>query len=112
MRYRGLPMTRWLAGTWLALGLLGCAGMVPAPAPSEGPGVPKQLQQRQVIVTLAPATPERWAHLATELAQTYAVRQVGAFPLTSLGIQCIVLQIPADRTVEDVLARLATDPRV
>jgi subtilisin family serine protease len=105
-------MTRWLAGTWLALVLLGCAGTVPAPAPSEGPGVPKQLQQRQVIVTLAPATPERWAYLATELAQTYAVRQVGAFPLTSLGIQCIVLQIPPERAVDEVLTQLAADPRV
>src|SRR5215471_2066645 len=112
MRYRGLPTTRWLAGTWLALVLLGCAGTVPAPAPSEGPGVPKQLQQHQVIVTLAPATPERWAYLATELAQTYAVRQVGAFPLTSLGIQCIVLQIPPERVVDEVLTQLTADPRV
>src|SRR5262252_4344042 len=112
MRDRGRHLTRWLVSTGIALVLLGCAARSPAPAPPSGVDVPKQLQQRQIIITLAPATAERWARLATELAQTYDVRQVGAFPLTSLGIQCVVLQIPAERAMEDVLTQLAADPRV
>src|SRR5262245_55795035 len=101
MPYCALLIIRWLGGAWIALAILGCAGVLPSAAPPGEADVPKQLQQRQVIVTLAPATPERWARLATELAQTYAVRQVGAFPLTSLGIQCVVFQIPAERAMED-----------
>jgi len=74
--------------------------------------VPKQLQTRQVIVTLAPATQERWASLTQALAHEYNLSQIGAFPLASLGIQCVVFQVPAERAVEDIVARLAADPRV
>jgi subtilisin family serine protease len=74
--------------------------------------VPKQLQPHQVIVTLAPATPEQWAHLTATLASEYSLVQVGAFPLASLGIQCVVFQVPAEGAVEDIVARLAADPRV
>src|SRR5262245_51551038 len=103
MHYHRLLIICWLTVTWIMLTMLGCARVSPPAAPPEGAGVPKQLQQQQVIVTLAPATPERWASLATALAQTYDVRQVGAFPLTSLGVQCLVFQIPPERTMEDVL---------
>src|SRR6266511_2360336 len=93
---------------------MGCAGVLqPASGPGgDGGGVPKQLQSRQVIVTLAPASPERWAYLTNAIAQTYDLPQVGAFPLTSLGVQCVVFQIPEGRAVEDVIAHLAADPRV
>src|SRR5262245_16742093 len=74
--------------------------------------VPAQLQSHQVIVTLAPATPQRWAGIRGALARTYGLREVGAFPLESLGVQCVVFQVPADRRVDDVLARLAADPLV
>jgi subtilisin family serine protease len=70
------------------------------------------LQSRQVIVTLPPAAPERWAGLTHSIAQAYNLPLVGAFPLTSLGIQCLVFQIPAEQAIEDVIARLAADPQV
>ena len=74
--------------------------------------MPKQLQTRQVIVTLAPATPEHWASLTRALAHEYNLSQVGAFPLSSLGIQCIVFQVPAERAVEGIVVQLAADQRV
>ena len=37
---------------------------------------------------------------------------MGAFPLLSLGVQCLVFQIPEGRAVDEVMARLAADPRV
>jgi subtilisin family serine protease len=74
--------------------------------------VPKQLQSRQVIVLLAPTTPERRGSLDQPLAQAYDLSQVGAFPLLSLGVQCLVFQIPEGRAVDEVMARLAADPRV
>jgi subtilisin family serine protease len=93
---------------------LGCAG-VPQPAiePStDGGNIPKQLQTRQVIVTLPPASPERWAQLTNAIAQAYHLPQAGAFPLTSLGVQCVVFQVPEGQDVKTAMARLTADPRV
>lgn len=120
-RYRKVVMidallraTCWFLCLWLALAATGCRGAFRQPTPSAEPmaGVPKQLLNRQVIVTLAPASAEQWAHMATDLAQTYGLPKVGAFPLTSIGVQCIVFQLPADRSMRKVLTALAADPRV
>jgi subtilisin family serine protease len=97
------------------LGLLtpSCGSLAPAENPgSDSEAVPRQLQARQLIVTLAPATPEVWAVLAKELSADYGLDQVGAFPLTSLGVQCVVFQVAARRPLDDALAQLAADPRV
>ena len=37
---------------------------------------------------------------------------MGAFPLSSLGVQCVVFQIPERRSVDEVIARLTADPLV
>jgi subtilisin family serine protease len=105
---------RWVVVMGLFLLAMGCATPRPPDSGSNGAvaRVPKQLLAHQIIVTLAPATPEHWTQMAQALAQTYDLPQVGAFPLNSLGIQCIVYQIPANRPVADILQRLATDPRV
>jgi len=100
-----------LAG--LALLTAGCSGLALQQRADEEPeALPRQLQARQVIVTLAPATPEVWATLAKELSGDYGLDQVGAFPLTSLGVQCVVFQVSASRPLDDVLAQLTVDPRV
>jgi subtilisin family serine protease len=88
--------------------LTACASLE---APRDG-GIPRQLQSRQVIVTLAAAAPERWAEIRESLAFTYGVLDVGAFPLSSLGVQCVVFQIPERRSVDQVIERLAADPLV
>jgi subtilisin family serine protease len=100
-----------LAG--LALLTAGCSGLaLQQGVGEEGEALPRQLQARQVIVTLAPATPEVWATLAKELSGEYGLDQVGAFPLTSLGVQCVVFQVSENRPLDDVLAQLTVDPRV
>lgn len=99
---------RWCTLGWLAFILTGCASLE---APGGDP-VPRQLQSRQVIVTLAPASPERWANIREALAFTYGVQDVGAFPLSSLGVQCAVFQVSESRSVDEVIALLAADPRV
>ena len=93
----------------LALILAACAGLGDTPGDS---AVPRQLQSRQVIVTLAAAAPERWASIRAALASTHGVREVGAFPLSSLSVQCVVFQIAEDHSVDEVIARLAADPQV
>jgi hypothetical protein len=67
---------------------MGCAGIVQhiAQTPGDGGSVPRQLQARQLTVTLPPSTPERWAALTHNIAHTYNLPQIGAFPLTSLGV--------------------------
>src|SRR5215213_11826516 len=91
----------------------GCSGLALQLRGDEEPeALPRQLQARQVIVTLAPATPEVWATLAKELSGDYGLDQVGAFPLTSLGVQCVVFQVSENRPLDDVLAQLTADPRV
>jgi subtilisin family serine protease len=105
-------MRRWLVCIGAVLVVLGCAGPVRQVTRPEDLSVPKQLQTQQVIVTLAPATLEQWANLTKALAYEYNLSQVGAFPLASLGIQCVVFQVPAERAVADIIARLEADPRV
>jgi hypothetical protein len=105
-------MIRLLSLAWLMLLGLGCSGLsLPAGVGEETPAFPRQLQARQLIVTLAPATPEIWAGLAQDLSAEYGLVQVGAFPLTSLGVQCVVFQV-TDRPLDEVLAQLTVDPRV
>jgi subtilisin family serine protease len=105
---RILPL---LAG--LALLTSGCSGFpLQRGADEDAEALPRQLQARQVIVTLAPAAPEVWATLAKELSGEYGLDQVGAFPLTSLGVQCVVFQLSENRPLDDVLAELTADPRV
>ena len=100
-----------LAG--LALLTAGCGGFALREGVGEdGEALPRQLQARQLIVTLAPATPEVWATLAKELSGEYGLDQVGAFPLTSLGVQCVVFQVSENRPLDNVLAQLTADPRV
>ncbi len=94
--------------------ILGCAG-TPQPIPSSteaGTDRSKPINASQVIVTLASASPERWTHLATELAQTYRLTQIGAFPLDSLSVQCIVYKVSEGQSPQGVIDTLSTDPRV
>src|SRR5262249_11000123 len=94
-------MIRLWALAWLVLLTQSCATSSPSLGLGEEKGtLPRQLQARQVIVTLAPDTPERWALLSEELAREYGLPHVGAFPLTSLGVQCVVFQVTDDRPVD------------
>lgn len=104
----------WLLCTGLVLVAMGCRGFLqPSTPPAERvEGVPKQLLAQQVIVTLASASAEQWARMAATLSQMYDLPQVGAFPLASIGVQCIVFQLPEDRSMAEVLTQLEADPLV
>jgi hypothetical protein len=97
----------------LALLAAGCSSLAQLEgAREEAEPLPRQLQARQLIVTLPPAAPEVRATVAQELSGEYVLDQVGAFPLSSLGVQCIGFQVGENRPLDDVLARLTADPRV
>ena len=92
----------------------GCATTSPGTAAraAEGDALPKQLVERVVVVTLAPASSGSSDRITAELASAHGLRHVGAFPLTSISVHCVVFEVPANRTMEEVVQSLAADPRV
>ena len=97
---------------WIALVLMGCSPLGRAGTGDPDGPIPRQLQSRQVIVTLAPAALERGTSIRAALARAHDLREVGAFPLASLAVQCVVFQAADDRSAEEVVVQLAADPRV
>jgi subtilisin family serine protease len=94
------------------LALLGCVSVDPHWPAAETAEVPKQLQSRQIIITLANDTPERWTAVAQALASEYRLQQSGSFPLNSIRVQCLVFKVPPDRLIADLIDALQADPRV
>ena len=92
----------------------GCATTSPGTGarPAEGDALPKQLVERVVVVTLAPVSSDSPDRIPVELAGAHGLRHVGAFPLTSIGVHCLVFEVPANRAMDEVLRRLAADRRV
>ncbi|HOW75303.1 MAG TPA: S8 family serine peptidase [Candidatus Competibacteraceae bacterium] len=76
------------------------------------PGVPKQLQSRQIIVALAEKERPQWPAITQELQGRYQLRSVGEFPLTSIGVQCLVFQVPSGQSLEATIDQLQADPRI
>jgi subtilisin family serine protease len=97
---------------WVVVAALGCAEVSRHAGLRTDEGVPRQLQGHQIIVTLPPVSPEQQAALVQRLTQEYNLLQAGAFPLDSLGLQCLVLRIPEGQEVGDVMARLTADPHI
>ncbi len=110
------PKRWWMAGAVGAalLALTACAGSPDQEtvAVIDEPGVPKQLRSRQIIVALPDRLRAEWPAIDRELQEQYRLRPVGEFPLTSIGVQCLVYQVPADQPLDTVIAKLKTDPRV
>jgi len=46
------------------------------------------------------------------LTDTYRLREVSGWPIRSLGIHCVVFQLPPNMTAAQTIARLRQDPRV
>ena len=111
-----LPVVRWCV---LAAGLawaLGCAELSNRTRAltviAKSTPVPKQLRERQVIVTLAADTPQHWVGITQALTTEYGLSKAGEFPLTSIKVQCVVFQVPANRSIGAIADRLDADPRV
>lgn len=101
-----------LAGFLLGvLPILGCAGAGAPPAPSSADPFPDTGQQ--LMVTYPPAPPALWSRNSVDLAQTYGLRLIGSWTMASLGgEQCVIFEILRGRSADDVVRRIASDPRV
>src|SRR5262245_66184929 len=98
------PRPRWWILLPCAALLASCAAFQTAPSTSDA--IPEQLHDRQLIVTLASAPSELWESMRGTLARSHGLREIGAFPLLSFGVQCVVFQLPVDRLIEVVIVRL------
>lgn len=96
-----------------ALLALACGGSVPAPS-NPGNPLPDVTvgTEQQVMVTYPPGPPSQWARTTSDLAQNYGLRTVFAWTLASLGEQCVVFEVPRNRSMPDVIRLLASDRRV
>jgi subtilisin family serine protease len=83
-----------------------------AARPTEGDALPTQLAERVVVVSLTPAPSDNPDRIPVELAGAHGLRHVGAFPLTSIGVNCLVFEVPSNRPMDEVLRGLAADRRV
>lgn len=73
---------------------------------------PKQFTERQILVTLAAKDKERWPALEQELLRDYPLIRSGAFPLDSIGVQCLVFIVPRQSNMTQLIATLSNDERV
>ncbi len=74
--------------------------------------LPKQFMARQILVTLAAKDKSRWSFIEQELLRDYPLTKSGAFPLDSLGIQCLVFIISEQSDMPKLVAELLSDARV
>jgi len=116
---------------WLAATSLSCASRDAnraAPAQAEAPRLARQIlvtfpdeRQGRVPVT-EPASGYRprgdygnstWSlRVAEQLAEDYGLRPLEQWPISALGVHCVVYEIAADQTLDDTLRRLAGDKRI
>ena len=125
-------MRRGLAALLPALWLAGCA-VVPGgadPAAAQMRGEPAGLILLTVANPVPPAmgqpgsTPHGYDSMplyaaggdalaeAAAIERDYGLREVAAWPIAPLQVHCLALQLPAGASREELLARLARDPRV
>jgi subtilisin family serine protease len=104
-----LPRAAALAGLLL---LLGCAGTTPGPANGGAAAADPPPADRQVMITYPPGPPTLWARTTADLAQNYGMRTIYSWTMASLGEQCVVFEVPRDRSPQELARRLAADPRV
>jgi subtilisin family serine protease len=83
----------------------------PGTGASQAPRDPPDFS-RQVMVTLPPGPTRLWDRVRNDLAAIYGLRPVYAWPLPSIGEQCIVFDVPKRRTPSEVARLLERDRRV
>jgi subtilisin family serine protease len=79
---------------------------------SDNPALPKQMLARQVLVTLPDSLKPKWSAIRTELAKQHTILETGEFPLSSIGVDCLVYKIPDKLPMDQIIAKLRSDKRI
>jgi Subtilase family len=125
-------MTRSLM-TWLVLLFMAACAVAP-PAPPAPRGVDLKMgqdfqrdQRALILVTMteaehrrltegqdvaASALPPRYGELLQRWEQRFGIRRVADWPLSSLGVRCLVFEITGTRSRDDIVRELAATERV
>ncbi len=132
------PAIRNLSAACLLLAALGCSsGGMPSPraaAPETPPAADGAANERRILVTLTQAAPaplrgagsssrgyagspeyaltERTRRIVARLAREHRLLEVEGWPIRALGVYCVVFEVPAGRSVDEVVELLAGDSRV
>jgi subtilisin family serine protease len=126
-------MKAWIFSLIIAIALAGCAGRASNyPLLAEN-GVSNVQSDRRILVTFVdrsinrylPANPSdpyqprgqyansSWSErVATNLADRHGIRLLAQWPVTVLGVACVVYEVPADRPLEQTLQSIAEDKQV
>ncbi|MEQ1527834.1 MAG: S8 family serine peptidase [Methylococcales bacterium] len=99
---------RVILGATVVMALPGCAQLVGVPNTE----LPKQMLARQVLVTLPDALKPKWSAIGLELAKQHALTETGEFPLSSIGVDCLVYKVPEQLQLQQVIDKLRSDKRV
>lgn len=91
--------------------LFGCTGISPGFFEGMDP-LPKQMVSRQVLVTLPENLKADWGTIREELAQQNDILKSGEFLLPSIGVDCLVYEVPAQENLKKVIQQLRADARV
>lgn len=100
-------ISTWLLAASLGTGLCACAATNLTVGKT-----PKQFRDNQIIITLPKETRDYWPAITQALIEDYGLQASGDFPLDSIGVQCVVFDVPAAWSYADKLKRLDHDPRV
>lgn len=110
---RGSRAILWrLAALAIANAMLSGCATTAGDTIASGDPVPRQLETRQLIVTLASELEAHWSRIPALLAADHGLELKGQFPLTSIGVQCVVFRVAEPRSVEEAAAELRRDPWV
>ncbi|MBK8814556.1 MAG: S8 family serine peptidase [Methylococcaceae bacterium] len=104
---RGLSLLLGAASLWLSA----CSQFTDRLL-SDNDGVPKQMLARQVLVTLPDRLKPQWSAIKSELAHRHAIEETGEFPLSAIGVDCLVYKIPEHQPFADTIEKLKADKRI
>jgi subtilisin family serine protease len=93
------------------MGLGGCSANNPALFGSADE-LPKQFQDRQILVTLPDALKPRWTAIDHQLRRQHGLVQTGEFPLATIGVDCLVYQASPQQNLDALLNNLRADKNV
>lgn len=96
----------------LVLLLAACTSLSVERAPAGEKAAASIMPTRQIVVVLAAQKRSQWSDIEAALGAEYRFKLINRFPLESIDVQCLIYQIPPDRSIDAVVARLRTDPRV
>jgi subtilisin family serine protease len=95
----------------LVIGITGCSWLTDLSL-TDNQELPKQMMARQVLVTLPDSLKPKWSAIQAELTRKHQISVTGEFPLSSIGVDCLVFHVPDKLPINQIIQDLNSDERV